>query len=378
MFFRLFKYNVIRNARSKEILFWNLLFPIALGTLFHVTFGSYMDKKEIFNQIPVAYVEENATDETFPTVLDEIEQGDDALIKVTDTSLEKAKDMLSDGDVSGIYYNSGDGIKLYVEKDGIKPSILKVVLDEYLKDQNTITTIAKSHPEMLEQVLGNMNKQVSMLTDENYTDSKMDSMMSYFYALIAMTCLYGCFFGVTCAVEIKADITPLGARRIVASTNRFIVLAADILSSLVLQLGTSLFATFYLKYALGVEFGSKMPQVILVVLIGSFIGIATGFFIGSFGKQSRETKTGIAIAITMLECFLSGLMVENMYYTIQKYCPILNKINPAAVLVDALYSLDIYPTMERFYHNMVLLLVIAVVLCIASYMAVRRERYASL
>ena len=217
-----------------------------------------------------------------------------------------------------------------------------------------------------------------MLTEEKYTDSSMNVMMSYFYALIAMTCLYGCFFGVHCATEIKADATPLGARRIVASTNRFLVLIADVTSSLLLQMVCALVATFYLKYALNIQFGSKMPAVLLVVLIGSFIGIASGFFIGSFGKKPKETKTGIAVAITMLECFLSGLMVENMYYTIQESCPILNKINPASVIVDALYSLDIYPTMDRYYHNIVILLVMSVVLCISSFMAVRRERYASL
>lgn len=378
MFFRLFKYNVIRNIRSKSFLFWNLLFPIVLGTLFNVAFGGYMEKSEIFHEIPVAYVEENATDKTFSTVLTQIQSSDDALVKVTNTTLDKAKDMLSDGDLSGIYYNSGDSLKLIVKKDGIKPSILKAVLDEYQKDQSTVTTIAKSHPEKMAQVIANMNKQVSMLSEEKYTDSTMNVMMTYFYALIAMSCLYGCFFGVNCASEIKADATPLGARRIVASTNRFVVLISDIAACLLLQFGCTLFSTFYLKYALHIQFGQKMPAVILVVFIGCFIGIATGFLLGSVGKKSRETKTGLAVALTMLECFLSGLMVGNMYFIVQSNCPIINMINPASVIVDALYSLDIYPTMDRYYHNIVLLLVIAVVLCIASFMAVRRERYASL
>lgn len=378
MFFRLFKYNVIRNIRSKEILFWNLLFPLVLGTLFNVAFGDITEKSEMFHQIPVAYVEENATDKTFSTVLSQIEKGDDELIQTKNMSLDKAKEMLNNGDLIGIYYNSGESIKLYVKKDGIKPSVLKVILDEYLQDQSTITTIAKSHPEKLQQIMTNMNKQVSMLQEEKYTDSTMNVMMTYFYALIAMSCLYGCFFGVNCAAEIKADATPLAARRLVASTNRFTVMVADIASSLLMQIFCTLVATFYLKYALHIQFGSKMPAVLLVVLIGSFIGIATGFFIGSFGKKSKDTKTGIAVAVTMLECFLSGLMVGNMYFIIETYCPILNRINPAAVIVDALYSLDIYPTMDRYYHNLVFLLVIAVVLCIASFMSVRRERYASL
>lgn len=378
MFFRLFKFNIIRTIRSKEMLFWNLLFPIVLGTLFHVTFGGYMDKREIFKEIPVAYVEENAADTEFSGVLDQMEDSDDALVKVTDTSLEQAKEMLADEEIDGIYYNSVDGLKLYVNEDGIKPSILKVILQEYQKSKNTITTIAQSHPEMLEQVINSITEETSILKEEKYTNSNMDAMTSYFYALIAMTCLYGCFMGVGSAVENKADLTPLGTRRVVASTNRFIGMAADISSNLLMQFCCAMFATFYLKYALGIDFGSKMSYLVLVVLIGSFIGIATGFFIGSLGRQPEDAKMGIAVSITMLECFLSGLMVQNMYYIIEEYCPILNRINPAALILDALYSLDIYPTMDRFYQNLAILFGIAVLLCIASFLAVRRERYASL
>lgn len=378
MFFRLFKYNVIRNVRSKEILCWDFFFPILLGTLFFVTFGNSMDKSELFQEIPVAYVEENAADTEFSGVLQQIEEGDEPWVDVTKTTFSDAKELLADGEVEGIYYNSGEGITLYIEESGIEPSILKAVLESYQREYSTIATVAATHPELLDAVLEGVEQQADMITDETYTDGKMDDMMSYFYALIAMSCLYGCFMGVNCAVESKADLTAVAARRVAASTDRFVTLAADISSALLLQFICSAWALIYLKYVLKVEMGNKLPYLMLLVFVGAYIGVATGFFIGSFGKQSRGTKSGIAIAVTMLECFFSGLMVANMYYVIQEYCPLLNKINPASLLVDAMYSLDIYPTLGRFYQNLSILLVIAVLLSIGSFLAVRRERYASL
>ena len=155
-------------------------------------------------------------------------------------------------------------------------------------------------------------------------------------------------------------------------------MTVDILSALAEQFLFTMFSVFYLKYILGVNFGSHMLPLMLVALVGSFIGTATGFFIGSFGGMRQETKIGISVAVTMSECFLSGLMVGNMYHIIQEICPILNKLNPASLIVDALYSLDIYSDYTRFGQNLGILCVIAALLCTGSYLMVRRERYASI
>ena len=80
MFFRLYKYNLIRYGRQKIMIFWNLLFPIILGSLFHVAFGSYMEKEVAFHQIPVACVEEEKADENFTALLKSLEE--DEMIEV--------------------------------------------------------------------------------------------------------------------------------------------------------------------------------------------------------------------------------------------------------------------------------------------------------
>lgn len=378
MFGRMFFYNIKRQLRSKELIFWNLCFPIILGTLFVVTFGENMEKTENFHTVSVAYVEGEALDETFTQLLETLEEGEEPLLAVIKGDMEESRDLLSKGEIAGIFENTDGRLRLHVEKEGISQSILKVVLEQYEQRKAVISQIGSVNPEKLPDVLKSMETDISVLSEEKYTDGSMDVMNGYFYALIAMSCLYGCFGGVNCSVDNKADLSALAIRRNIASTSRFLSMATDILSTLTEQFVFTMFSVCYLKYALGVDFGNRMLRMMLVVLVGSFIGTATGFFVGSLQGFRRETKTGIVAAITMAECFLSGLMVGSMYHIIQDICPVLNKINPAALIVDALYSLDIYSDYTRFYQNLGILCGIAVLLCTAGYITVRRERYASI
>ena len=59
-------------------------------------------------------------------------------------------------------------------------------------------------------------------------------------------------------------------------------------------------------------------------------------------------------AVTMTFCFLSGLMVGDMRMNIENSCPIINKINPAALITDSFYALEIYDTYDRFLTNIFL------------------------
>ncbi len=378
MFFHSFYYNVKCQLRTKELVFWNLFFPIILGTLFVSTFGGNMQKEEIFFTIDVAYVAEDGGEEGFVELLNGLQEGEDQLLSVKTCGMDEAEDLLGKQEIRGIFINGKDGIRLLVKEEGITESILKTILNQYQKTQSMIGKVMRERPEKLGDVIAGLGEEISFVTEEKYTEASMDAMTGYFYALIAMNCLYGCFAGVTCAVSIKADVTSLAVRRNIASTNRFVVMAADLISSVLFQFCYTMVSVVYLKYVQKVDFGNKMPYLFIVVAVGSFIGVATGFFIGSVGKARAGTKIGLALSVTMTECFLSGLMIGNLYHVIQSVCPILNKINPAALIVDALYSLDIYSDFRRFWGNMEIMGLMSFLLIAAGYLTVRRERYASI
>ena len=103
-----------------------------------------------------------------------------------------------------------------------------------------------------------------------------------------------------------------------------------------------------------------------------------GLFVGSLGKLSEGIKVAVILAISMVCSFLAGLMNSNMKDLVEKHAPIINRINPAALISDAFYCINVYDDTARYYRSLATLAVMCVVLVMASFFMVRRERYDSI
>ncbi len=103
-----------------------------------------------------------------------------------------------------------------------------------------------------------------------------------------------------------------------------------------------------------------------------------GIAVSSVFKTNENAKTGILISITMFGCFLSGMMGITMKYIIDKNVPILNKINPASMITDGFYSLYYYDTLDRYFFNIVSLIIFTAVMLLISYSSLRRQKYDSI
>lgn len=376
MFLRTYGYSLLRSARQKMLMFWSILFPIILGTLFKVSFGDLNETEFMFQQIPVAYVEGEEPQQEFKALLEELESKNE-LVKVMSVEESKAEELLREGKVKGIFKNSGE-IALVVTEEGIDTSILKSIQEQYEHVIRAFSNIAAENPEKIAEVARSLGEEWNYLKENSITNRDMDMMMDYFYALIAMNCLYGCFSGVVCAGEFKANLSHLAARRVASSTNRFVILLAEIFAKITSQFICCVIGACYLRYALNINLGEDTGRIALVILVGNAIGVMTGVFVGSIGKLKSSVKEGICIGVTMLDCFLAGLMVTGMYQLVEKYVPVINRINPAALMVKAMYSLNIYETYTRYNQCIFTMLGITALLCIGSYLLVRRERYASI
>jgi ABC-2 type transport system permease protein len=58
--------------------------------------------------------------------------------------------------------------------------------------------------------------------------------------------------------------------------------------------------------------------------------------------------------------------------------PLFNRINPAALITDCLYSLNMYENFNRFYSDIAIMGGIAVLLITGTYLLLRRTRYANI
>ena len=371
----LLNYNVQVKRKNFGMTFWPLAFPLILGTLFYFAFGNISDAD--FQTVPVAVVEEAHADQVFLAFLDQIEGGEDKLLSVEKMTDEQAQDKLEAKKVSGIYY-VGTEPSLTVASSGIEESILQSVLSSYENTRSTVRNMLKIHPEGIFDGLRAMLRQQNSVQELSLGGRTIDGNVQFFYALIAMGCLYGCFIGVGTAIRLQANLTALAARRCVTPTHKLKLVLSELISSFLLGYVDVVILLLYLRYVLKLDFQGQMGRMLVICFLGSLIGVSMGIFVGSLGKMKEGVKIGIILGISMVCSFLAGLMNNTMKDIVEKHAPFINRINPAALISDAFYCINVYDDLARYHRSLITLAVMGVVLVTASFLLIRRERYDSI
>lgn len=374
----LVKYRFLQIIRDYSSMFWALAFPIILGTFFYISFGQsgMAGSGEVsWNSIPVAVIQENTSSESakaFEGFLDKM--GEDTL-DIQDIGTEKeALKMLKEDKINGIFYVD-ETPSLTVSKSEINESILTSLLDTYNKNASMIKEIASTHPEKLPQALEAMNDYRNTVKEESLGGSTLDPNIQYFFALIAYACLSGAFLGVNSSFDSQANLSPLAARRSITPTHKMTLILVDMFVLFIIHFINILILTAYVMNVLGVSLGDNIGALLLIDLMGSVIGVSLGITFGAVGKLSKSLKISLTVAITLFPGFLAGLMFGSMKNLIEKSFPIINRINPAAVLSDAFYCLSVYNDMDRFIRCLFILGIMSIGLLFTAFLSVRRERY---
>ena len=371
----LLKYSFLSKVRNFNIIFWPLVFPLVLGTFFYFAFGNINEAD--FQTVPVAVVKKDTADTFFLTYLDQVEKSSPDLLKAEEMPEKEALEALQDKKIKGIYYVGKDP-SLTVAETGMEESILQTVLDSCGNTRATITNIMKKNPQMDMKTMKTLLSSQDLVKEVSLGGRTIDGNVQFFYALIAMACLYGCFIGFGSSIGIQANITPLAARRCVTPTHKLKLILTDQLASFALGYMDVIILILYLRYILNLDFQGQMGKMLVVSFFGSLIGVSMGMFIGSFGKMQEGAKIGIMLGISMVSSFLAGLMNGNMKDMVEKSAPFVNRINPASLIADAFYCINVYDDTARYYRSLATLVVMCVVLVMASFFMVRRERYDSI
>lgn len=385
MAMHMFSYRLKCLMRDKESLFWTLVFPILLGALFYFGFGHLMesDGGGSLGPIRAAVVEDSHYDANIPfrEMLEELSvPGIDRLLILTSTpDNAEAQRLLAEGKVAGVIsVGPANSVGLEVTGSGLEQSVLKAVLEEYVHASAAVTSIAIENPAAIGGLLRAVGERTSYTREVSFGSRMPDWSLTYFYALIAMACLYSGFWGLRNAMEVQADQSAHGARRSAAPTHKMTAVMCDWAAAMVVAFGEMLVLLAYLVFVLRVKIGDQIGYVLLTTLTGCFAGVSLGTLIGTKFHRSESLKTAALIATSMAMSFLSGLMFANMKDIVARNVPVLAYINPAALITDAFYSLYVFDNHRRFFLNIGLLVAISAAMCIASYLQLRRERYASL
>lgn len=376
MFGHNFKYSLLTGLRSKEVVFWLILFPIALGTLFKMAFGNLYEDLE-FSAIKIAVVEENGKDETLRTVLEGISEGEDAIFDVEYTDSDDALKKLENEDVKGVIYAS-DELKLTVSSNGVAVTTLESFVERYNLNIKIIGDTAKNNPEKIPEVAAALSEEISTVKAEALSKGNTNIYDQYFYNLIAMVALFGFTPGLFIAIENQGNLSALGARKCVSPTPKSVTILSALAATFLIQTICMIIAVSYIRFVLQVDMGNRLGLFYLTAILAGTVGSSVGFMLGSIGRGSVSTKSSIASAVTMILCFLSGLMDGSMKQKVAESAPWFNKINPAAVICESLFSLNIYEDYRRYTQGIVTMVIMTLLFVTMGFMMTRRRRYASL
>lgn len=374
-----FWYQIKIIFRSPSIMFWSICFPLILGTLFYFMF-SELNVVEQFSEVPVGVVmlEDN---DIFMEMLEDVEVEDGtSMFEVKKyNKKEEADEALKEEEVAGYILVQGEDFKMVAKESSISASLIKIFLDQYKQNSAMIESVAKEHPERVGALVTGLYQESGVeISAIPLKGQDKDPYNQYFYALLAMACLMAASVGVNLGLKSQADLSPVGARRNVSPTEKMRQVITDFLAALciycLLMTGVLAVLVFVFKR----NFGSNTFLILLGTWIGCFVGLAGGTMIAVVLKGSKQSKDGIAVAFFMVSSFLGGLQWVDITYILEENCPIINRINPATLIVNSFKSLAVFGDYEQYTINLVTLLGIGILFLVISIMKLRRTRYASL
>lgn len=375
---RIIKTQILVNVREKSAIFWTLIFPVIMATLFHFALAG-IKNVEGMGQILVAVVhegqEKGQEEDLFLTYLKAFEKEG---IQTEIISQGQAQKKLENDKIQGIYYN-GSKKKLVVGDDSITSSILGQILDAYVKNEYMIQKIAQDHPENIEKAIEALKGYESVTKQVSMGRKSTDVSQTYYYALVAMACLYGSFLGMYNTVFIQGNTSALGARVCAGCVKRWKSILGSLLSAWILNYGEVLILLFYMQVVLkDINITGEAGKILLLCAVSCFCTSNLGLLTGTCGKLDENTKAGVLIAMSMLWSFLADLMIQGVKYAVEEKIPILNRLNPAVLISDGFYSLLVYEDSRRYMKSIAGLALIGGLFLTAAVLSMRRMRYESI
>lgn len=236
-------------------------------------------------------------------------------------SEEEAKNLLDKDEITGYLKIEDDKPKVIVTTSGINETILKYVTEEISQTNEIMKNVAEKRIEsyiettppeeigdfsslyetIYKEVLEMQNEEANI---KDISSSNLSYTMIEFYTLIAMTCLYGGILGMVAINQNLANMSSKGKRVSVAPTSKGKVIFSSLLAGYLTQLIGLAILFIYTVFVLKVDYGTNLPLIILLGIVGSLAGLSMGLAIATVIKANENLKTGIVISITMLRMFL--------------------------------------------------------------------------
>ncbi|NBI06202.1 ABC transporter permease [Senegalia massiliensis] len=342
-------YQAKNSFRDKGFLFWSLLYPIIMVTFFYIAFSGITNVN--LEKINVG-VEE---DSNIKSILQNIE-----ILNVEEISDRESKEKLEKEEIDGFIKKD---LSLIVNDSGLNQTVIKSILDQIVQ------TSALGKP------IEEFDFQVDYINDK---DQKENGILVIFYSLIAMVSTYGIYSGIEVVHYIQSNLSEVAARINTTPIKKKTFLLAGIIVGLILNFTSNIILFIVIELIMKLDLITNIGYSLIFIILGNLFGIVFGIFIGVSNNKNINVKTMIAITFTVILSGLSGLFNTNIKIMIEKYVPILAKINPIAVITNNLYKVNLLNNTDGIFEGIIILLAYFLILSLISLVFLRRRQYDSI
>ena len=405
-----FKYQVIGMLRDKVLMVWSLGFIIVLSLIFMAMFSNLQDSYEPSAQ-PFGIVQDDAYDAApgFDACIRGISDEDAETRLVEPTFFANADDARAaakNGDVVGYIDVEDDTPTLHVTAEGndsVTIMVLRAVLDAYVEtraqyqailsgdmtwaieqgviDPTTLASFAQTGSDVdadafMSSVIDGLASRQDHIAIEKaqVTHQEVDASVRYYFSLLAFACGMGMTFSLIAIRNLCANTSALGARRTMAGMPRWKMLVSCLAASWTCIMGCLLAAFLFLKFFVGVDFGSRQVLCIVVLGVSSLMSCAAGAVFGTM----RTMTTGMISGITCLLSLFTGLYgtaSQKLADFVEATVPVLSWANPLWESTHGFFSLLYYDTLGPFAQNCAAMLGMAAIFMIIALARMRRMSY---
>lgn len=367
MFKNLFKYYFKQNIRIKEIMFWNLAFPIALSLLMHFAFSN-IEKADRFKTLTIG-----VESQLYAEILKDIEDEDGKNLFNLVESNDYESDIKS-GRISG-YLKGNTKIEAVLGNKIIDNTVIYTTANTINNKYRLIEAIMKENPNTSFEELGkDLQKEINHV-DNGFDISKKSQMNSFFYTLVGMVCLGAASSGLAAVnmIQLRGGF-PEAIRYNIVPISKFKILVTMLLAALLISLLQTSVVLIFMKFVLGVDFGSMYLLLINSVVFSSLFGLLIGAAIGLLINAKMDTQLAITIGVYVSSSFFAGMMSSDIRSIIASKAPLFARINPGTIIYHLFSSMYYFESTGYYFKYFKDLLIgIGVLVVLISILARRRE-----
>lgn len=362
MFSQIMKYRFLCQIRSKESIFWLLVFPIILSVLFQAALSD-ITKGEKFELVNIAVVlDEEYDDEIMQQIISYVsaeteENATEHTLFITKyVSKDEAEKLLSDEKIAGYIYVDDNKFNLAINENGVKQTIIKTFLDIAIQKKQVLNDIMEKNNGMMpENVSSIMNDSTEYIKDVSNRKNEPDTSVVYFYSILGMACMYGAATGCLSISNILTGLSSIAKRNNMAPVSRIKQFLSGFVVDMTINSVLILLILGFIRFMLGVNFGDRYGFIILTSLVGAATGLSFGYLFGSLSNKSNNFKFNMVVAISMICSFLAGMMSNEIKYIVKQKAYIVDRLNPVNLITESYYKLYYYTSLDQYFENIIIL-----------------------